>query len=172
MSIEKAPSREKQSQKDILEQLAKTQSAADRTRLFAHLLDTLGIDAIVGLLPLLGDAGMSIIAASYFLCESLSADLSGAQMLKIIGNQTTDALIGTVSTALTPVGDALADYSFQANHRSADIFEKKVAELTQKAKDAGVSSDQLKKIDRDRSTRLTTLNKFLSGLNIFHSNRV
>ncbi len=130
-------------QKEILNQFKKAQGSAERVKLFAKVADDLGLDALVSLIPELGDAGSSIVSGVYLLFEAKRAGLSKWSYLKIIGLQTADFAVGAI-----PILGDVADYFFKANKWSGKSFEKQAAELAQKARDAGVPEEEIAKINQ------------------------
>ncbi len=140
-------------QQDIIQQLKKAEGSEARVRLYGKIVDTYGVDALVGLIPELGDASSSLLSGLYLLFEAKAAGLSKTEYLKIIGLQTADFFVG----AIPVVGD-IADYFFKANNWSASYFEKRTQELEQKAKEAGISEAQIAQI-RERAERLPQLVK-------------
>lgn len=130
-------------QKDILDQFKKAQGSAERVKLFAKVADDLGLDALISLIPELGDAGSSIVSGVYLLFEAKRAGLSKWSYLKIIGLQTADMAVGAI-----PVLGDVADYFFKANKWSGKSFEKQATELAQKARDAGVPEEEIAKINQ------------------------
>jgi Domain of unknown function (DUF4112) len=120
-------------QQEILEKLRKATGSQERVKLFATFADDFGLDALVGLVPELGDAGSSIISGVYLLMEAKRAGLGATSYLKIIGLQAADMAVGAVPI----LGDA-ADYFFKANKWSGSSFEKNTQDLVEKARAAGV----------------------------------
>lgn len=127
--------------KEVVEKLRSAANAQKRVETFAKLLDTYGLDPILGLIPELGDAGGSGLAGIYLLFEAKNAGLDKTAYLKIIGLQAADFFIGVIPI----LGDA-ADYFFKANRWSAEYFQKKTAELAKKAAQAGVDPKEVAKI--------------------------
>ncbi len=146
-------------QKEIIEELTKAKSSEERVKLYGQVVDTYGLDAIVSLLPLGGDAGSSLISGLYLLFEARNANLNKTDYLKIIGLQTADVFAGAIPLA----GDA-ADYLFQANKWSAGFFEEKTEELAQKAREAGVSEADIVKITEKAEKLPKIVKKVVKGL--------
>ena len=133
-----------QEQLEIIERLEKAKNSQERVRTFAKLTDKYGLDAIVSLIPELGDAGSSVVSGIYLVFEAKKAGLQGSDYLKIIGLQAADFFIGAVPLA----GDA-ADYLFKANKISSKLFAKKVEEIKEEAKNAGIPEEEIARIDQE-----------------------
>lgn len=131
-------------QQAILDRLAKAKSSSDRVEVVATALDTFGLDVLVGLFPVYGDAAASIIPGLYLLAEAKHADLGAISYLKIIALQVADFAIGAVPV----VGDA-ADYVFQANKMSAHLFTQKMEKIKREALKMGISPEEVAKISND-----------------------
>lgn len=125
-------------QKEILEQLRKAKGSEERVKVFATIADDFGLDALVSLIPELGDAGSSIVSGIYLLMEAKRAGLGKGAYLKIIGLQAADFAAG----AIPVLGDA-ADYFFKANKWSGKSFEAQTRELVEKAREAGVPPEKI-----------------------------
>lgn len=128
-------------QKEIIEKLNAAKGAEERVRVFAKIADDIGLDALVSLIPGLGDAGSSILSGLYLLCEAKKAGLGKISYVKIIQLQALDFAIG----AIPVVGD-VADYFFKANKWSASSFEKKTKEIVKEARKAGIPEEEIAKI--------------------------
>ncbi len=114
------------------------QKLVARLRKIAHLFDdavqvpgtkiTLGWDAVLGLVPFIGDATTTAVSA-YFIWEAHRLGASRWTMIKMAGNVLTDFLVGLVPL----VGD-LADIGFRANRRNMKLLEKELDKLERKSK--------------------------------------
>lgn len=133
-------------QQQILDRLTKAKGSKERVDVVATALDTFGLDAIAGLIPVYGDAITSVIPGIYLLAEAKRADLDKVDYLKIIALQVADFAIGFVPVA----GDA-ADYVFQANKWSAALFAKKMEKIKQEAVEMGIPTEEIAKISDDGS---------------------
>lgn len=131
-------------QQEIIERLEKVTNSKERVETFAKLADKYGLDAIVGLVPELGDAGSSIISGLYLMFEAKKSGLDKSDYLKIIGLQATDFFIGSV-----PVAGDVADYLFKANKKSSKLFAKKVEEIKAEAREAGIPEEEIARIDKE-----------------------
>lgn len=131
-------------QQEVLERLKKAKSSAERVDVVATALDTFGLDVIVGLLPVEGDAASSILSGLYLLAEAKRADLGAMSYLKIIALQVADFAIGVIPVA----GDA-ADYLFKANKMSAGLFAKNLEEIKAEALKMGITPEEIAKISDD-----------------------
>ncbi|WP_343528653.1 DUF4112 domain-containing protein [Sphingomonas sp.] len=78
----------------------------------------LGLDAILGLVPVVGDIAAAALG-SYIIWEARNLGLSRFQMARMMGNVGFDALLGFVPL----VGDA-ADFLFRSNTRNLRIIRK------------------------------------------------
>jgi hypothetical protein len=100
-----------------------------RLRFLARFLDTairlpngfrFGADALIGLIPGVGDAATTLIAA-YFVYEGYQLGLPPWALAAMVGNVAIDALLGAVPL----LGDVF-DTVFKANVRNLRIIEKHV----------------------------------------------
>ena len=99
-----------------------------RIEMLEHLLEGLfvvpginrriGLDALVGLVPLAGDAIGGLLGL-YLVWEGRNLGLSRWQLARMIANVGFDALIGVVPL----VGDAL-DFMFRSNTRNLKIIKR------------------------------------------------
>lgn len=81
-----------------------------------------GIDGLVGLVPVVGDlvsAGLSL----YLMAEARRFRLSRGTMLRMLGNVVIDGAIG-----LIPVAGDLFDFGFKANRRNVDLLRRRLRE--------------------------------------------
>lgn len=101
-----------------------------RLQTIAHLFDdavtlpgtkiSLGWDAVLGLIPIVGDASTTAVSA-YFLWEAYRLGASRWTLTKMVGNVLLDFVIGIVPL----VGDLL-DVTFRANRRNMKLLEKEL----------------------------------------------
>ncbi len=99
----------------------------DRVRLVAWLLDDavrvpftrrrVGLDALLGLLPLGGDAVGSVLSL-YVVLEGYRQGVSRRVLARMLGNVALDLVVGS----LPVVGDAF-DAVWKANARNRDLLE-------------------------------------------------
>jgi len=105
-----------------------------RVRVLAQLLDNsitipgtsrkIGLDAIVGLIPGIGDLIGAVLSA-YIILEAARADVSGFTLVKMVANVGFDTLLG----AIPFVGDAF-DAMWKSNIRNVAMLERHVARQT------------------------------------------
>ncbi|MEW4454694.1 DUF4112 domain-containing protein [Bremerella sp. JC817] len=88
---------------------------------------TLGWDAVIGLIPFVGDTATTAVSA-YFLWEAYRLGASRWTLVKMVGNVLVDFLVGLVPL----VGD-LIDVTWRANRRNMKLLEKEL-EKQQKRK--------------------------------------
>ena len=81
----------------------------------------LGWDAVLGLIPFVGDASTTAVSA-YFLWEAYRLGASRWTLTKMVWNVLVDFIIGFVPL----VGD-LFDVTFRANRRNMKLLEKELA---------------------------------------------
>jgi hypothetical protein len=105
-------------------------TALVRVRRLAHLLDTsialpfgvrIGWDAVIGLVPGLGD-GVGTLLSSYIVLQAARLGAPPAVLLRMLGNVALEALAGAVPL----VGDVF-DAAWKANVRNARLLEAHVA---------------------------------------------
>lgn len=128
-------------QNEILDQLRAAKNAEARVRTFAKIMDTYGVEAIIGLFEGAGDAVTSVLSGLYLMHEAGKAGLSKTDFLKIAALQAADFFIG----AIPIIGD-IADFVFHANKLSVPLFRDKTDELVREARTAGVSEEAIAKI--------------------------
>lgn len=100
----------------------------DRARLVAWLLDDavgvpftnrrVGLDALLGVLPLGGDAVGSVLSL-YVVLEGYRQGVRRSVLARMLGNVALDLLVGSVPV----VGDAF-DATWKANARNLDLLER------------------------------------------------
>lgn len=78
----------------------------------------IGLDALIGLIPVLGDIITTALGA-YLVWEARNLGMSKWQLTRMAGNVGFDALLGVVPV----VGDA-ADFMFRSNTRNLRIVKK------------------------------------------------
>jgi hypothetical protein len=110
--------------------LAAEEAALARVRALARIMDsaitipgsgvTLGVDAILGLVPVAGDI-LSQVISSYIIWEARRLGVSHLTIGRMIANSLLDTVVG----AIPVVGDAF-DVAFRANLRNLALL---VAEL-------------------------------------------
>jgi len=76
----------------------------------------IGLDALIGLIPGIGDA-LGVIIGAWFLLEGARAGAPPALLARMIGNLLVDLLAGFV-----PVVGDIADAWFKANRRNARLL--------------------------------------------------
>jgi hypothetical protein len=106
---------------------ASERAALRRCRTIANLLDDavrvpgtdrkIGIDPLVGLLPIAGDAVMAALSG-YVVAEAIRLDVPRETVLQMIGNVLVDFLGGSI-----PVIGDLFDAAFKANVRNVQLLE-------------------------------------------------
>ncbi len=141
---------------ELLETLEKAKSTQERVELFGKVMDTYGVDALVSLIPELGDAWSSIASSLYLLAEAKRMWFSIREYLKIVGYQSADALIWAV-----PVIGDIADYFFKANKRSAKIFAKHFERLKKEAYKKWVSQEEINAIENNNNKFIEIIKKQL-----------
>ncbi|HUP90721.1 MAG TPA: DUF4112 domain-containing protein [Solimonas sp.] len=105
---------------------AELDAARERIRRLAWLLDssiaipgtgwTIGADAVIGLVPVLGDA-ISAMLGSVIVYEAIRCGAPRALQLRMVGNLGLDTLLGAVPL----VGDVF-DMAFKSNRRNAELL--------------------------------------------------
>ena len=78
----------------------------------------IGMDAIIGLVPGIGDAATAAMGL-YVVWEARNLGLSRLTLLRMIGNVGVDAMIGSV-----PVAGDLFDFFFRSNSRNLKLLRK------------------------------------------------
>ena len=101
--------------------------ARERLRFVAWLLDssiplpgtrfTIGVDALIGLIPLLGDL-IGVLASSYILSEAHRLGVGRAVLLRMAMNVAVEGVVGIV-----PILGDLFDAAWKANVRNVRLLE-------------------------------------------------
>lgn len=101
-----------------------------RVRLLADLLDQrfripgtsirFGLDALIGVLPFVGDT-VTAIAALYPVAEAVRLGVRGSVIVRMLVNVGFDWLIG-----LIPLVDLVFDVAFKANMRNLHLLEREM----------------------------------------------
>ena len=104
------------------------QSVRQRVEALEHLLEGLfevpglrrkvGLDAIVGLIPVVGDA-ITAAMGLYLVWEARNLGMPRWQLWRMAGNVGIDSLIGAV-----PLAGDLFDFAFRSNTRNIKIIRK------------------------------------------------
>lgn len=99
-----------------------------RTRRLARLLDSqfgipgtrlrFGVDAVVGLVPGIGDAA-GLALSSYVILQAVGLGARGATVARMVLNVALDAVFGSV-----PVVGTVFDLWFKANNRNLALLER------------------------------------------------
>lgn len=126
---------------EILDQLRAAKNAEARVKTFAKIMDTYGVEAIIGLFEGAGDAVTSVLSGVYLMHEARKAGLSKTDFLKIAALQAADFFIG----AIPIIGD-IGDFVFHANKLSVPLFRDKTDELVREARTVGVPEEAIAKI--------------------------
>jgi len=106
---------------------ASERAALNRCRTVANVLDDavrvpgtdrkIGIDPIVGVLPVAGDA-VTAVLSGYIVVEALRLDVPRETVVRMVGNVLVDFLGGSVPL----IGD-LFDATYKANVRNVELLE-------------------------------------------------
>ena len=85
------------------------------------MLDGLGLDPILGLIPGIGDAAGAVLAA-WILLEAFRVGASRATLVRMAGNVALDAAVGAV-----PLLGDIFDFAWKANLRNVALLERHLA---------------------------------------------
>jgi len=85
------------------------------------VLDGLGLDPILGLIPGIGDAAGAVLAA-WILVEAFRMGASRATLARMAGNVALDAGLGAI-----PVLGDIFDFAWKANLRNVTLLERHLA---------------------------------------------
>jgi Domain of unknown function (DUF4112) len=121
---------------------ARLQAALRRVETLAHWLDDryrlpgtryrVGLDGIIGLIPGIGDAVTSTLAA-YLIYEAWRLGIPTSTLLRMVANLGIDTAVGIVPL----VGDLL-DLGFKANRRNVRLLHRHLAERGAREPEAAV----------------------------------
>ena len=89
------------------------------------MLDGLGLDPILGLIPGIGDAAGAVLAA-WIIVEAFRMGASRATLVRMAGNVALDAGLGVI-----PVLGDIFDFAWKANLRNVALLERHLAEPAQ-----------------------------------------
>jgi hypothetical protein len=104
-----------------------------RVRTFARLLDTYGLDAVIGfVLPGLGDV-IGAVLGLYIVGVALRRRVSAVVVARMVLNLGLDLLVG-----LIPIVGDLADVAFRANRKNVALLESHAATGAPRAGDWAV----------------------------------
>lgn len=148
-NIESIDSKEKA---EILKKLVEMKSTVKRVKLFWEIMDEFWVDVVAGLIPWLWDAWSSKAASLYLLAEWKRLWLSTKDSLKILGYQTTDALVWTI-----PIIWDISDYFFKANKWSAKLFEKHFEKLQKEAINKWISQKEIDDMISNKNKLITLM---------------
>lgn len=114
-------------------ELKRRDQAVARLRRLAKLLDSqfrvpgvgirIGIDAVLGLIPVVGDAASALIGA-YLIVEAYRLGVPRWALLRMVANLAVDTAIGAI-----PFAGDLWDFVFRANDRNMQILARHVGGL-------------------------------------------
>ncbi|MEW6167586.1 MAG: DUF4112 domain-containing protein [Pseudomonadota bacterium] len=112
---------------------ARVRGVRRRAELLSRLLDSavaipgtrlrIGLDALIGLIPGIGDA-LGVIVGAWFLVEGARVGAPPALLARMVGNLLVDLLAGFV-----PVVGDIADAWFKANRRNARLLTEHIDRL-------------------------------------------
>ncbi|RWD69079.1 MAG: DUF4112 domain-containing protein [Mesorhizobium sp.] len=80
-----------------------------------------GLDALVGLVPILGDAATSLVSA-YIVLRALSCGAGNFLVARMLGNVLLDTVVGSV-----PILGSIFDVYFKANNRNIRLLHQHLA---------------------------------------------
>ncbi|RWL42225.1 MAG: DUF4112 domain-containing protein [Mesorhizobium sp.] len=80
-----------------------------------------GLDALVGLVPILGDAATSIVSA-YIVLRARSCGAGNFLVARMLGNVLLDTVLGSV-----PIVGSIFDVYFKANNRNMRLLRQHLA---------------------------------------------
>jgi len=127
-----------------------TEKVLERLRSISRLFDkaveipgtkiTLGWDAILGMIPIVGDFTTSMVSG-YFIWEAHRLGARRRVLFKMLGNILIDFLVGTIPL----IGD-LVDVTWRANVRNMRLLEKEIERQNQRTRTKVTTVQPAKKI--------------------------
>lgn len=103
----------------------------ERLDVLSRLLDTawripgtnirFGLDATLGLVPVLGDAAGAVLSL-YILAEARRLGIPGTVMARMLGNIALDSMVGSV-----PLLGSVFDVAYRANRRNLRLLQDHLA---------------------------------------------
>lgn len=109
--------------KVTVEQIRNMQNSSERLKTISKIMDSYGLDALIGLFAGVGDLATALISV-YAITEAIKYDMPKAKILKMIINIGVDLGIGIV-----PLLGDLIDYFYKSNKKNSKIFEKHLINL-------------------------------------------
>ena len=140
----------------ILKQLEAAKNAKDRVELFAKRTDKFWLEAIVWLFEEIWDIAPAVICTCYLLSEWIHVWLSRKDCLKIVWYQAADTVIWAI-----PIVWDIADFLFQANKYSAEIFKKHLEKIKKAAIEKGATQEEIDAICENEKTFIKTMDKYI-----------
>ncbi len=133
---------------EIREELKNVLGARARVELFAEMMDKYGLDAVLGMVPLpvAPEAATAVAQSVYLLAEAGNAGLSKMDMLKIVGLETADFFVGVAG-----MKTGVLDYLFKANKQAAKYFARQEEAVVARAKELGLTEEQIAEIRQEAS---------------------
>jgi hypothetical protein len=80
----------------------------------------IGLDPLIGLLPLSGDA-VTAVCSLYIVAEAIRSGVPRGVVVRMLGNIAVDVVVGSI-----PVVGDLFDVVWKANRRNVRLFERSV----------------------------------------------
>lgn len=133
----------------MLKRLKNAKNAEDRVRVMATILDLFGVEVLIGtFFPAVGDMGVAGANFLYLVHEAKRAGipLDVWQLSHFASLKAMDAGLGVV-----PVAGDLADAAYMSNIRALATFEANTNFLVKRAKEMGISQEEIDRIVNTRS---------------------
>ncbi|MFA5899022.1 MAG: DUF4112 domain-containing protein [Hyphomicrobium sp.] len=123
---------------------AEIEAALVRIKTLARLMDSLfaipgtrvriGVDAVLGLVPVVGDL-LSQVVAAYIIWEAKQLGVSKLTLWRMVGNSLIDTVVGAVPV----VGDAF-DVAFRANMKNLRLLQRHLEKRGYSSSEPGTGS--------------------------------
>lgn len=107
---------------NMVKKIAATREAISRTSKVADLLDSKGLDPIIGLLP--GADVIPMLISAYIVGEALKIGMPPKDIIKMLANIGIDTGVGMI-----PVLGDIFDFFFKSNKKNVEIIKRHLAKL-------------------------------------------
>ena len=133
----------------LVDRIAQAKQVAEYTDLFATALDTYGLDAAIGMIPVVWDIASSALGIIFLLYWYQKTSLSKVELFKAVSAHLGDAGVGAAMEALNiipwlgAVVWSVLDYWIKSHRYASSTFSKHLQQQVAQAQADGVDVTQL-----------------------------